>query len=125
MNLQENTKVIFKEIFQGKKYSFQAEIVFNSTNYFTIYAKHLKTGAVSPITNLNFIIGALGQILVNENNISETDWESTWNIEDRKLAESIWDEITISFKNPEFVCYLENQLDADRNCGGWNSAYNF
>ena len=127
MNLQESTKVTYsiKENFQGEKYAFQLEIYFDTISYFSIYSKYLKNNSVSPITNVNCIISQFGSILIDEDEVSNIDWESDWYIEDRKLAEKLWQKAKKEFNDIDFIHYLEYELDDDRSCGEWEAGYKF
>ncbi len=114
-----------KDFFHSKRYAFQAEIYLKDISHFTIYGKHLKTSAVSPITNVNCIISSFSSILVDKDEVSDINWGSTWEIKDRILAEKLWEEVIKFFQEDDFIRYLEYELDDDRDFGGWNSAYKF
>ena len=121
----EKMEPTIKEIFQGERYSFQLEIHIDTISNFTIYSKYLKNNSVSTITNMNWIISEFGRILVDEDEMSNIDWESDWEIKDRTLAEKLWEETKTAFNDISFIRYLEYQLDDDRSCGEWESGYEF
>ena len=127
MNLPESTKVTYnmKEFFQGERYAFQLEFYPNTTSSFSIHAKYLKNNSVSTITNVNWIISEFGSTLVDEDEVCDIDWESDWYIEDRALAENLWQEAKKEFNDIVFIRCLEYELDDDRSCGEWESGYTF
>ena len=114
-----------KENFPGERYAFQLEISLNTISLFSIHAKYLKDNSASTITSVNWIISEFGSTVVNEDEISNIDWESDWYIEDRTLAKKLWQKAKKEFNNINFIRYLENELDDDRSCGEWESNYLF
>ena len=112
-----------KRKFQGERYLFQLQICFNRISDFTIYSKHLKDGSVSAITNVNWIISEFGRMLSGET--GNVDWETDWHIEDRTLAEKLWQKTKRAFSDEVFIRHLESELDDDRSCGEWECEYNF
>ncbi len=104
----------------GKKYEYLVEID-NSTGYFEIISKHIETKQTSTITNLNFLISELSSCYDQNDEIDET----TWIIKDNGRLKKLKQLVFKNFKNNSFLLYLEQQLDIDRNIGGWNSEYSF
>jgi hypothetical protein len=125
MNFSDNlvlNKLIFKElqkikaIFTGICYQYLIEADLSS-GMFEIYAKHIKTDRVSPITNLNQIISEFSQYCADED---ETD-DSTWVIKDSDRLKDLCDAANVYFADTKGIDFLEEKLDEDRNEGGWDT----
>ena len=104
----------------GKKYEYLIETD-NSIGCFEIISKHIETNRVSTITNLNFLISELSSCYDQNDEIDET----TWIIKDNRRLKRLKKLVYNNFNDPSFLVYLEQQLDIDRNIGGWNSEYSF
>ncbi|PIQ08156.1 MAG: hypothetical protein COW71_13190 [Ignavibacteriales bacterium CG18_big_fil_WC_8_21_14_2_50_31_20] len=104
----------------GQSYEYLIEADFKNS-FFYIHSKHIKTNAVSTITNLNFILSEFENCYNQNDEVGET----TWFIKDFNNLKKLWEETNEAFENTNFVLYLERQLEIDRASGGWNSEFNF
>ncbi|MBD3339684.1 MAG: hypothetical protein GF353_11285 [Candidatus Lokiarchaeota archaeon] len=109
-----------KTIF-GDRYNYLLELAEDKKFYFEIYAKYVVTNQVSIITNLNCIISEF--IDISENNPGY--YETTWEFDEIKEADFMFKIAQDLFSSKYFIRYLEDQLDEDRELGGWNSCYRF
>lgn len=89
----------------------------NNFYYFEVLSKHKATEQKSTITNVNFLISELVFPI-----IGTTDVETTVFL-NRQRGMKLFKETVSSFKNDSWVQLLEEKLDEDMGCGGWNSNF--
>ncbi|MCK4311809.1 MAG: hypothetical protein KAW88_03635 [Candidatus Cloacimonetes bacterium] len=104
----------------GLRYEYQIEVDFK-INSFEIHSKHIEAGAVSTITNLNYILSEFASFCKRNDRIDDT----TWIIKNLDTLEKLWKRTNESFEDVDFILSLEKELDIDRYYGGWNSGYTF
>lgn len=105
----------------GRKYIYSIEYSQNKNYYYEIWAFYKKTGQVSCITNLNYILSSYSTIFNDINKYYETTWE----FKDEYEVITIYTYAIKLFNCKDFIKILEYELDEDRNIGGWNSEYRF
>jgi len=88
--------------------------------YFEIQSKYIDENRSSTITNLNYLLSELGNYYTKNDEVEESTWIIKSNIRLRKL----WQITNELFNDNGFIKYLEEKLDEDRACGGWNSYIN-
>jgi hypothetical protein len=109
-----------KETINGNDYNFQIQVEkFESEYLFEINSQHIATNGRSAITNSNFLISELIQPILNIN-VDETVLSL-----DKKQSERLFKKTISLFKNKSWLKALEENLDEDRNIGGWNASLNF
>lgn len=112
-----NCKMIFNK--EGNKYNFI--LVTNDNGIessFSILAIDKKTMLCSSINNLNLIL--------NELNINCQDYkyaDSSWNLPSG-VVNRLFEESRQLFLDNEFIKFLEDFLDLDREEGEWENVYN-
>ncbi|MCD4795102.1 MAG: hypothetical protein K8R54_17860 [Bacteroidales bacterium] len=104
-----------KKNFSGKRYNFQIEIDY-STGYFEIYSQYKETNQISCITNLNYLLSEFNSYYKRNDEVDET----TWVIKNTERLKMLFKTTNKNFDDIRFISHLEQQLDIDRNYGGWN-----
>jgi hypothetical protein len=112
--------ILTKEYFTGNRYNFQVQIrKLKSDFLFEINSQHIESKQKSTITNLNFLVSELIQPIL-EVNIDETTI-----LLDKNQGKRLFKKTISVFKNKSWILLLEENLDEDRNIGGWNASFNF
>ncbi len=108
--------MIFKT--EGNKYNFilkttDAEI----KNDFSILAIDKKTNLCSSINNLNLILSEL-EIDCKDSRFADSSWILPY-----ELGKSLYYKAKNLFSDKEFLAFLENYLDLDREESEWENIY--
>lgn len=104
----------------GNRYEFIIELGrFDNAFSFEILSLFKATGQKSIITNLNLIISELVFPL-----LETTDVDTTV-ILNKQQGTKLFNTSKSFFKNKYWIKLLEENLDEDRNIGGWNSDFKF
>lgn len=103
---------------ESNKYNFIVKITdTNIERAFSILAIDKKTSRCSSINNLNPILGELG-VDYQDCRFADSSWVLPY-----KLVESLFHKARNLLLSPEFLEYLENYLDLDREEGEWENIY--
>ncbi len=109
-----------KETINGNNYNFIIQVKQLESKYlFEINSQHIASNGKSAILNLNFLISKLIQPILDIN-INETML-----LLNKKQTERLFKKAISRFKNKSWLKALEENLDEDRNLGGWNAISNF
>jgi hypothetical protein len=109
-----------KEYIKGNHYNFQIQVEELESEYlFEINSKHIATNGKSTITNLNFLISELIQPVLN------IGLEDTVLLLNEAQTKKLLKKTISSFKNKSWLKMLEENLNEDRNAGGWDANFTF
>jgi hypothetical protein len=108
-----------KETIKGNNYNFKILVEKLESKYlFQIYGQHIASNCLSAIMNLNFLISELIQPTLDIN------IDETMLLLNKKQTKRLFKKAISRFKNESWLQALEENLDEDRNMGGWNASSN-
>jgi len=110
-----------REKILGNRYDFILKLEKAEDEYcFEILSLYKKGERKSAITNVNFIISELVEPILN------IELEDSFLFpRSKKKAEKLFSRSLSLFRDKLWVEDLEEHLDDDRSCGGWNSNFKF
>jgi len=104
----------------GNRYDFIIKLEKCGKSYcFCILSLFKSEKRKSAITNLNFIISEIIDPILKKD-LEESDLFIA-----KKQGQKLFDESVKLFRDKAWLYMLENELDEDRDLGGWNSSFDF
>lgn len=110
-----------KQKITGKDYLHSIESIRDGRYYcFQIRSEHKKSKRSANITNLNFILSNIVSQVMDDSKV-----EDSWIDTSKQKADNLFAIAQDCFENKKWIIYLEQELDEDRECGEWESNFQF
>jgi hypothetical protein len=108
-----------KQKITGNKYNYLIELSEQRIFQILCICKMDKSKK-SAITNVNAIIGEILQPVLGTDEIEDSFVDV-----DSRIGKNLFSSAVEIFKDKNWLCYLEKNLDEDIEQGGWNSDFKF
>ncbi len=101
----------------GNRYDYLIQLVPRKRgSTFEIISWYKEDNSQSSITNVNAVIGEIISPFIESDEVEDSSIDTS-----RKIGKQLFDNAVDAFGSNNWLLYLEDDLDEDKELGGWNT----